>query len=87
MESDIVHELASSLQDEHFDVPVSVHICSYRSRQVDADAVSAKAIIDGLVNCGLLQDDSPKHIAAVTFSQVKVKNESEEKTVVTITEI
>jgi len=58
----------------------SITIVSYRTRLCDADGISAKAAIDGLTHCGVLQDDSPKEVSEVSYRQVKVKNVSEEKT-------
>jgi hypothetical protein len=41
--------------------------------------VSAKAAIDGLVLAGFIEDDSPKFIKEVSYSQEKVsKGEAEE---------
>ena len=65
----------------------SIEIVSYRVRLADADGVSAKAAIDGLVMCGVLADDTTKEISEVRYRQVKVKNESDEKTEIVITEI
>lgn len=87
MECNPGHALAPTFKDEQFTAPVNIRVCSYRVSEVDPDGVSSKAIIDGLVNCGLLQDDSSKYVQAVTFSQVVVKNRDEEKTVVTIEEV
>ena len=70
-----------------FDTPVSVEIVSYRSRLADADGISAKAAIDGLVMCGILSDDSTKEIREVRYRQVKVKNANEEKTEIVIERI
>ena len=86
MESNPSDALPHTLKDEQFTSPVSITVRSYRTRQVDIDGISAKAIIDGLVNCGLLADDSPKYVTSVRYEQEKVKNASDEKTVVTITE-
>jgi hypothetical protein len=57
--------------------PCSIHIHSKRKGQVDADGVSAKAVIDGAVHAGVLQDDSPNFVKEVTFSQEKVTTEEE----------
>ncbi len=86
MESDTCDALSHAIKDEQFTTPVSIVVCSYRTRQVDIDGISAKAIIDGLVVCGLLADDSPKYVTSVTYEQEKVKNKSDENTVVTNTE-
>jgi hypothetical protein len=70
-----------------FDSRVSVEIVSYRVRLADADGISAKAAIDGLVMCGILADDTTKEISEVRYRQVKVKNEADEKTEIVITEV
>jgi len=87
LEPNIVDALSHALQDEQFDSPVSIRIRSYRVKTVDADGISAKAIIDGLVNCGLLQDDSTEFVSSVSFDQIPVKNYSDEKTEVVIVEV
>jgi hypothetical protein len=70
-----------------FDSRVSITIVSYRSRLADADGISAKAAIDGLVAAGILRDDSAKEVSEVRYRQVKVKNTSDEKTEIVITEV
>ena len=54
-----------------FTSPVSIHVHSIRSRSTDADGISAKAVIDGIVKTGLLVDDSPKYVKQVSYSQEK----------------
>ena len=66
------------------DTPVRVHIHSKRKRLVDADGISAKAAIDGIVEAGLLADDSPEFINEVTFSQEKIGSSEEEETIIEI---
>lgn len=46
-----------------------VEVHSRRRRCTDADAVSAKWALDGLVAGGILPDDSPEWIESVSFSQ------------------
>jgi hypothetical protein len=71
-----------------FDTPVGVRIVSYRSRLADPDNISGKAAVDGCVHCGILRDDSAKEIASYRADeQIKVKNASDEKTEIVITEI
>jgi Holliday junction resolvase RusA-like endonuclease len=57
---------------------------SHRTRLADADGISAKAAIDGLVHAGVIRDDSTKEVREVSYLQVKVKNKNEEKTVIQI---
>jgi len=66
---------------------VSIEIVSYRSRFADADGISAKAAIDGIVAAGVLRDDSAKEISEVRYRQVRVQSEADEKTEIVITEV
>lgn len=63
------------------DSPVSIHVCSVRKRLADADGISFKASLDGLVLAGLLPDDDPKHVKEVTFSQRQGQPEHTEITI------
>ena len=69
------------------DSRVDLLVVSFRVRLCDADGISAKAAIDGCVHRGLLRDDSTKHIREVRHQQVKVKNQSEEKTLLIFTPV
>lgn len=69
------------------DQKVNIHIESFRYRLADPDGISGKAAIDGLVDAGILPDDSAKEIQAVIFSQVRVSRKDEEYTVITIEEV
>ena len=66
---------------------VDIEIVSYRLRLADADGISGKAAIDGIVAAGILRDDSAKEVREVRFRQIKVQNETDEKTEIVITEI
>jgi hypothetical protein len=67
------------------DSPCGLHIHSRRHRLADSDGISAKACIDGLVLAGLLEDDSPKYVKWVTYSQEKISKKEDEETIITIT--
>jgi len=60
-----------------------VHVHSLRSRLADPDNISAKAILDGIVQEGILEDDSTDQIKEVRFSQEKCKK-GQEKTIITL---
>jgi hypothetical protein len=66
---------------------VDIEIVSYRSRLADADGISGKAAIDGIVAAGILREDSAKEVREVRFRQIKVQNETDEKTEIIIQEI
>jgi len=74
-------------QGKAFGTPVNLLVISYRLRLADPDGVSAKAAIDGCVHRGILRDDNAKWIKEVRYQQVKVKNSSEEKTLLIFTPI
>lgn len=65
------------------DTPCHIHIHSKRKRLADADGVSGKAAIDSLVHAGLLEDDGPKIVTGVSYSQEK---SSEEETIIYLIE-
>ena len=71
-----------------FNTQVDVFIHTKRKRLIDPDGLSSKAAIDGLVHCGLLEDDTAKHIRKVeAWSQEKTEKGEEEETVITLTEV
>lgn len=86
MESNSWYETLVEEGPSPFSSPVRISIHSKRKRLTDADAVSAKAAIDGLVCAGLLKDDSPEFVKEVSYSQEKVTAE-EEETIITLTEV
>ena len=69
-------------EDETEDSRICIHVHSVRKRLTDADGISAKAAIDGLVNAGILADDSPEIVKQVTYSQEKG---DPEETIITLT--
>lgn len=75
------NETVPAKDGQGFHSPVRIHIHSIRKRLTDADGVSAKAAIDGLVKAGVLEDDSPEFVQEVSYSQEKGK---EEKTIITL---
>jgi hypothetical protein len=84
LERTTCNESLRSSKSAAFDSPVSIRIHSFRCRLADCDGVSGKAAIDSLVMCGVIKDDTTKEVSEVTYSQTKVKNKNEEKTVITI---
>jgi hypothetical protein len=67
--------------------PVRVRVVLYGVRLTDVDNCCVKYAIDALVAEGILVDDSPKYVKEITHSHVKVKNKSEEKTVIGFEEV
>ena len=61
--------------------PAKIKITSYRHRLIDIDNICVKFIIDGLVEAGVLVDDSPEYVESVEILQEK---SPEEKTLVEI---
>jgi len=83
VESNFRNETLEQKEIASLNPPISIHIHSKRKRLVDADGVSAKAAIDGLVHAGVLPDDSPKYVSQVSYSQEQA---TEEETVIYIWE-
>ena len=50
------------------DTPYDIHVHSILARLGDVDGRSAKAAIDGLVQAGILKDDSPSYIKSIKFT-------------------
>lgn len=75
LEQAVVNEPIPKGKLTTLDTLCRIHIHSKRKRLTDADGVSAKAAIDGLVHGGLLQDDSAKFVTEVSYSQEKSKEE------------
>lgn len=67
-----------------FDGQVDVLVVQRRRRLVDPDTLFAKYAIDSLVDLGVLEDDSPKHVRNVNHRQEKAKKE---ETLLYITEV
>ena len=84
LESVAGHAPLEAKKGPRFDTPVRLTIISYRSRLCDADGISAKAAIDGLVHCRILEDDSPKFVKEVSYKQIKVNSKESEKTEIVI---
>lgn len=61
--------------------PVRVHFHSIRRKLADIDGLSGKAVLDGIVEVGLLPDDKPAHVKSVIHTQVQG---DEDKTIITI---
>jgi len=76
--------LEDSIQSGQYHKAVCIHCHSVRKRLVDRDAISIKAALDGIVQAGILRDDTAKEIKEITYSQEKG---NEEKTIITIDEV
>lgn len=84
MEQNISNAPLGEKEIKRFNSPVSIHVHSIRKRLTDADGISAKAAIDGLVHAGILTDDSTKFVKEVSYSQEKGEPE---ETILEITEV
>lgn len=84
MERTLSDESFQACKGKAFTTPVRITVISYRSRLADADGISAKAAIDGIVHAGILADDSPKEVVEVRHLQHKVKNKEDERTEIEI---
>ena len=63
----------------------SIRIHCKRKRLADPDNLSAKAVIDGIREAGIFEDDNAKNIKEVSFEeQEKCKTDAEEETIIEI---
>jgi len=86
VESDNRNESVGKKAPARFNTLCSIHFHSIRNRLADNDNISGKAALDGLVYAGILEDDSPAYVKAVTFSQEKIPGGEIETTSITIKE-
>lgn len=70
--------------DKRFDSPVRVHFHHIRKRLADLDNLCGKAVLDGLIACGILEDDRQAFVKEIKHTQEIGK---EERTIVTVEEI
>lgn len=82
MEQNIGDGSLGQEKGQGYDSPCHIVIHSLRRRLADADGISGKAAIDGLIHSGVLRDDSPQFVKSVTFSQEKT--DGPEKTIIRI---
>ena len=69
VESTIGNEQVGTAESGQLDKRVRIHFHSRRRRLADPDGISCKAAIDGLVQGGILPDDSARYVKEVSFSQ------------------
>jgi len=86
LEQTISNEQVAAYEVTSYDTRhgVRLHITHFRRRDGDIDNFSVKAIVDGIVQTGILSDDSTKQIKEIHHYFVKIKNHEEEKTEVVV---
>jgi len=62
-------------------------ICCKRGCNWDADNIETKAVLDGLVQAGIIPDDTIKEIPKVYREGIQVKTKEEERTVIEVIEL
>ena len=81
LESYLVNATLPKDRDAEEDTRASIYVRSFRRLNRDPDGVSVKAALDGIVERGILADDSSKQIKSITFETFK---SPDEKTVIII---
>ena len=84
MESDLGDAKMGKKKAKRLVTICDLHVHSIRKCLSDSDGASAKYVIDGIVNSGLLQDDSPSFIRNTSYSQEKGQ---EEQTIITLSPV
>ena len=83
MEQNPVNELARTTQDKKVSEKYRINVHRYSAKLCDPDNIASKWSVDALELAGIIPEDSPEYIEAVTFQQTKCKR-SEERTVITV---
>lgn len=83
-EDESVHEHADETEDGFAkSIPQVIVRFTHRTRRLaDADAYIGKWFLDGLVEAGILRDDSPQYVQEVRHRQVKIEQWEEEQTII-----
>jgi len=84
MEQTFRGEQVATKENQGLDTRCRIHIHSRRYRLADPDGISGKAAIDGIVNSGILANDSAQEIESVTYSQERIKKSEQEITIIDI---
>ena len=83
VEQNSLDEQAGQNQDNQVSQKYRINVHRYSAKLCDPDNIASKWSIDALEQAGIIPEDSPEHITAVTFEQSKCKR-TEEKTVITL---
>ena len=73
MEPTICNAPLPTSKSPKLDKKASIHVHSKRRRLADPDGISAKAIVDGLVIAGILEDDNARFVEKISFTQEQCK--------------
>ncbi len=84
MEPNTRNALLAKVKIEQLSERCSIKVHSRRKRLADPDGISAKAVIDGIAEAGIFEDDNAKCVKEVSFTQKKVKTDAEEETIIEI---
>jgi len=84
MEQDTSNESVGAPETEALDSRVNITVTSYRKRNHDPDGISCKAVLDGLTQKGILEDDSTKEVKKITLESFICKEGEEERTIIEI---
>lgn len=71
MEPDSGNAAHATHSTPRISAPCSVVVTHVRSRLADPDGLSVKAVLDGIVQAGILANDSAKQITEIRNRQVK----------------
>ena len=82
MERHIGNEFMAKDTGEKMDKRVRIHFHSKRKRLIDPDGLYAKAALDGIVESGLLSDDSAECVKEIIYTQEKIQNWEKEETII-----
>jgi len=77
------HELKGANAFKALDAPADIQIISRRKRLCDTDAPVLKWVLDGIVDTGILADDTPEFINRITFERPEIAQTEETEIIIT----
>lgn len=84
VESNISNESPRAKRIAALDTRLIIAVTSYRWGKHDPDGVSIKAVLDGLIKCRILRDDSTDEIQKICYRSKKAKSKTLERTTIEI---
>jgi hypothetical protein len=81
LEQALSDELHGKKEDAGFNPPFDVVVHSLRWKLADADGISVKAALDGIVKTKtIIEDDSAYYVNSIKFTQERIPKTEDEKT-------
>jgi len=77
------HEPQRANAFEALDAPADIQVISRRKRLCDTDAPVFKWVLDGIVDTGILKDDTPEFVNHIAFRRPEIAETEETEIIIT----